>query len=123
LHLPLSALCVATVTCGAAVVSCHRSLKAVPSQLMRPKPPMQGHRILLERIAPFWRRLSFTGKIVTRNLFRNKARMLMGLVGISGSTALILCGFGLMNSINGVLDKAFSETVQYDVEIKFRTAL
>jgi putative ABC transport system permease protein len=47
----------------------------------------------------------------------------MGLIGIIGSTALILCGFGLMNSINGTLDKAFNETVRYNLEIKLRTPL
>ncbi len=120
-HFFLSALCVAAVTCGGALLSCRRSLKLTPAALMRPKPPAQGHRIFLERITPYWRRLSFSGKIVTRNLFRNKGRMLMGLVGIIGSTSLILCGFGLMNSINGMLDKAFKETVHYDVEIKLRT--
>ena len=121
LHFFVSALCVAAVTCGGTMISCRKSLKLTPAALMRPKPPAQGHRILLERISPFWRSLSFSGKIVTRNLFRNKARMLMGLVGIIGSTALILCGFGLMNSINSMLDKAFDETVQYNVEIKLRT--
>jgi putative ABC transport system permease protein len=120
-HFFVSALCVAAVTCGGAALSCRKSLKSTPAALMRPKPPAQGHRILLERITPFWRRLSFSGKIVTRNLLRNKARMLMGLVGIIGSTSLILCGFGLMNSINAMLSKAFDETVQYNVEIKFRT--
>ncbi|PWJ48067.1 ABC transporter permease [Faecalicatena contorta] len=122
-HLVLAAFCVAVVTCGATVLSCRKSLKSMPSELTRPKPPVQGHRIVLERIAPVWYRLSFSGKIVTRNLFRNKARMLMGLIGIIGSTALILCGFGLMSSINGMLGKAFNETVQYNVEIKLRTAL
>lgn len=47
----------------------------------------------------------------------------MGFVGITGSAALILCGFGLMNSVNGMLDKAFNETVQYNVEIKLRTPM
>lgn len=122
-HLLISTLCVAVVTCGGTVLTCHKSLQSVPSELMRPKSPAQGHRILLERITPFWRRLSFSGKIVTRNLFRNKARLLMGLVGIIGSTALILCGFGLMNSINGMLDKTFDKTVRYNVEIKLRTPL
>lgn len=120
-HLFISAFCVAAVTSGATVLSCRKSLKSTPAALMRPRPPAPGHRIWLEKITPFWRRLSFSGKIVTRNLFRNKARMLMGLVGIIGSTSLILCGFGLMNSINAMLDKAFDETVRYDVEIKFRT--
>lgn len=122
-HFFMSALCVAAVTCGAVMLSCRKSLNLTPAALMRPKPPAYGHRILLEQISPFWQRLSFSGKIVTRNLFRNKARMLMGLVGIIGSTSLILCGFGLMNSINAMLDKAFDETVQYNVEIKLRTPL
>lgn len=122
-HFFVSALCVTVVTCGGAILSSRRSLKLTPAALMRPKPPTQGHRILLERITPFWLRLSFSGKIVTRNLFRNKARLLMGLIGIIGSTSLILCGFGLMNSINAMLDKAFDETVQYNVEIKLRTPL
>lgn len=120
-HFFVAALCVAAITCGGVVLSCLKSLKSTPAALMRPKPPAQGHRILLEKITPFWLRLSFSGKIVARNLFRNKARMLMGLAGIVGSTSLILCGFGLMNSINAMLDKAFDETVQYNVEIKLRT--
>ncbi len=123
LHFFLSALCVAAVTWGAIVLSCRRSLKLTAAALMRPKPPAHGHRILLERIRPFWSRLSFSGKIVTRNLFRSKIRMLMGLAGIFGSTSLILCGFGLTNSINATLDKAFEETVQYNVEIKLHTPL
>lgn len=122
-HFFLSSLCVAAVTCGGAMFSCNNALKLTPAALMRPKPPAHGHRILLERIAPFWRRLSFSGKIVTRNLFRSKTRMLMGLVGIIGSTSLILCGFGLMNSIDAMLHKAFDETVRYNVEVKLRTPL
>jgi putative ABC transport system permease protein len=120
-HFFWAALCVALVTGGAAFLSCQRSLKTMPAALMRPTPPAQGHRILLEKISPFWRGLSFSGKIVTRNLFRNKARMLMGLVGIIGSTALILCSLGLTNSMDAMLDKAFDETMRYDVEIKLKT--
>lgn len=116
----VSALCVLAVTCGGAVLSCRRSLKSTPAALMRPKPPAKAHRILLERFSPFWRRLSFSGKIVTRNLFRNHARMLMGLVGIIGSVSLILCGFGLTDSINAMLRRAFDDTVRYSVEIKLR---
>ncbi len=117
----VSALCVLAVTCGGTVLSCRKSLRSTPAALMRPKPPAKAHRILLERFSPFWRRLSFSGKIVTRNLFRNHARMLMGLVGIVGSTSLILCGFGLMDSIGTMLGKAFDDTIQYNVEIKLRS--
>lgn len=116
----LAVLCVALVTGGAALLSCLRSLQSMPAALMRPKPPSQGHRIFLERMTTFWRGLSFSAKIVTRNLFRNKPRMTMGLAGIVGSTALIVCSLGLTNSMNAMLDKAFDETMHYDVEIKLR---
>ncbi len=123
MHFIWAALCVTVVTCGAASLSCRKSLKSTPAALMRPKPPTQGHRILLEKIPLFWRSLSFSGKIVTRNLFRNKARMLMGLIGIIGSTALILCGFGMKDSMDVMLDRAFNQTMRYDVEMKLKTPI
>ncbi|MDR0706247.1 MAG: FtsX-like permease family protein [Treponema sp.] len=122
-HFFIASLCVALVTSNAAFFTCNKSLKNTPAALMRPKPPAKGHGILLERIRPYWRRLSFSGKIVTRNLFRNKTRLAMGLVGIIGSTLLILCGFGLSNSINAMLNNAFDGTIAYDTEIKLRSPL
>jgi putative ABC transport system permease protein len=123
IHLLWATMGVAIATLGAALLSCGKSLKSVPASLMRPKPPAPGHRILLERIAPFWRRLSFSGKIVSRNLFRNKARLLMGLLGIIGSTAMILCGFGMRDSTQSMLRKAFDQSMNYDMEIKLRAPL
>ena len=43
--------------------------KECTASLLRAKPPKSGKRILLERIAPLWRRLSFNYKITLRNLF------------------------------------------------------
>lgn len=120
MHFFAGAIGVAFVTCGAAFLSCKKSLKNTPAALMRPKPPARGRRILLERIPLFWRKLSFSGKIVTRNLFRNKARMFMGLMGIIGSTALILCGFGMKDSTDVTIDRAFAKTMRYDVEMKLK---
>nr|WP_225353450.1 hypothetical protein [Lacticaseibacillus thailandensis] len=51
---------------------------------MQPKAPKAGKRILLERITPLWRRLSFNRKVSYRNLFRFKSRMLMTIIGIAG---------------------------------------
>ena len=46
---------VGTVTLSA-LGACFSTLAAVPAQLMRPKAPPMGRRILLERITPLWRR-------------------------------------------------------------------
>lgn len=75
------------------------TLKEVPASLMLPRAPKAGKRILLEHIAPIWRRLSFSWKVTCRNLFRYKQRLAMTIVGVAGCTALLLTGFGLHDSI------------------------
>ena len=46
------------------------TLRERPASLLQPKAPKMGKRILLERIGPIWRRLSFTWKVTFRNIFR-----------------------------------------------------
>lgn len=85
-----------------------------PATLMRPKAPKAGKRILLENIPMLWKRLSFTKKVTLRNLFRYKARFIMTLLGIAGCTMLLLIGFGLNDSIEGIVEKSFVEIAKYD---------
>lgn len=104
-------------TCSAVVYSCIRELKAQPSQLMRPKPPVSGRRVLLERVGFVWKRLDFLAKVTVRNLFRYKKRFLMTVVGVAGCTALIITGFGLKNSIKSIADRQFNEVLNYDAVV------
>ncbi|MDR3312888.1 MAG: hypothetical protein LBS96_00345, partial [Oscillospiraceae bacterium] len=94
-------------TVGAVIFSVFRSLQLRPAQLMRPKAPKAGKRILLERITPLWRGLNFNGKVTVRNLMRNKKRFIMTFAGIMSCTALLLTGFGIGNSIGTMLDRQF----------------
>ena len=74
---------VGTVTLSA-LGACFSTLTAVPAQLMRPKAPPAGKRVLLERFPRIWRRLTFNYKITIRNLFRYQRRFWMTVVGIGG---------------------------------------
>nr|WP_242835616.1 ABC transporter permease [Ruminiclostridium josui] len=96
------------------VISCNKELKQKPSALMRPAPPKNGKTIVLERIKPLWSRLSFTWKVTLRNMFRYKKRACMTIVGVAGCTALLLVGFGLRDSMNGVAEKQYGEIFRYD---------
>ncbi|MBQ8120730.1 MAG: ABC transporter permease [Ruminococcus sp.] len=108
--------CIVAVVCicGAVLYSCIRALKAQPSQLMRPKAPQSGRRVLLERIDFVWKRLSFLSKVTVRNLLRYKKRFFMTIVGVAGCTALIITGFGLKHSISAIVTKQFGEVLLYD---------
>lgn len=97
-----------------ALYASRQELVSVPAQLMRPKPPKDGKRILLERMTFIWKRLKFTTKVTFRNLFRYKARLLMTVIGIAGCTALLLTGFGLKESISAIVDRQYGNIFKYD---------
>lgn len=106
----------ATVTLAAAL-TCRSTLAAVPAQLMRPRAPKAGKRVLLERVGPLWRRLSFLQKVTLRNLFRYKRRFCMTVAGIGGCTALIVTGFGLRDSLLAVSDIQYGELSRYTLQV------
>ncbi|MBE6081117.1 MAG: FtsX-like permease family protein [Tissierellaceae bacterium] len=96
------------------IISCNKELKQNPATLMRPVPPKNGQTIFLEKIGPIWKHLSFTWKITMRNMFRYKKRALMTIIGVSGCTSLLLVGFGLKDSMDGVAEKQYGEIFRYD---------
>ncbi|MGN0639039.1 MAG: FtsX-like permease family protein [Huintestinicola sp.] len=119
--MPLFALgcCGVSLLCTglSAVYTSYVELTSVPAALIRPKPPKGGKRIFLEKIGFIWKRLKFTSKVTFRNLFRYKSRFFMTLIGISGSTALLLTGFALKQSISCIADKQYDEIFLYDATV------
>ncbi len=68
-----------------------------PADLLRPKPPKKGKRILLEKIPFIWKRLSFKYKSSMRNVFRYKTRFFMMLVSVGVSAGLVFAGLALLD--------------------------
>ena len=100
--------------CGTSIIVCIKNLREVPANLMRPKAPKSGKKILLERINFIWKKLKFSDKITIRNIFRYKSRVITTILGIAGCTSLILAGFGLKDSIKDVIDFQFNNIIKYD---------
>jgi len=126
LYMDLATISVAMAvgtTILATLWACVSSLSHKPSELMRPKAPKIGKRILLERVKFFWKRLSFSGKVTARNLFRYKKRLCMTVFGIAGCTALLLIGFGIRDSISTVATKQFQEIYQYQDVVTMKSDL
>ena len=109
-------LAIVTTTVATLFAIIHE-LQAEPAILMQPKAPKPGKRIFLERIKPFWSRLSFSQKVSFRNVFRYKRRFFMTVLGIAGCTGLLLTGFGIRDSVNDIMGKQFSEIFLYDGQI------
>lgn len=120
-------LCLAVILVYTAVMlfvtwyCCRKALEEEPAELIRPKAPEAGKKILLEYL-PFWNRISFLNKVTIRNIFRYRQRLAMMLVGIGGCTALLLTGFGLRDSIVNVVDFQFENVTVYDMTVYFSEA-
>ena len=111
LGLAITTLCITIAT----IYSTYKMLKEEPANLMRPKAPKSGKRVLLERIGLIWNHLNFSNKISVRNIFRYKSRVMAMIFGITGCTALILAGFGLKDSIKDITDKQYNEIFKYNM--------
>jgi putative ABC transport system permease protein len=100
-----------------AFLVCLKSLKSAPAELIRQQSPKAGKRILLERIAFLWKRVSFSEKVSLRNLFRYKKRLLMTVFGVAACTALMFTGFGLDDAIKLIIPKQFEELQFYNMKL------
>ena len=101
----------------------HAELRQPAAELIRPKAPKAGKRILLERLPFIWNRLPFLHKVSIRNILRFKKRMVMMMIGIGGCTALLITGFGIQDSISSVVDYQYDEITRYDAAVTFQHAL
>ncbi|MCC2837916.1 ABC transporter permease [[Clostridium] innocuum] len=98
-------------------IAVHGELKHMPAILMRPKAPRTGARVLLERIRPLWRNLTFLNKVTARNLFRYKKRMLMTVFGIMGCSALVLCAMAINDSVSALIPRQYEHIYRYDLMV------
>lgn len=119
ISLAVSLLC----SVGTVWLVCRKELAQMPAQAIRPVAPKAGKRIFLEYIPFLWKRMSFLLKVSLRNVFRYKKRFYMMLLGIGGCTALLVAGFGLQDSIQGIAEHQFSEISIYDAEVTLTEAL
>lgn len=121
LPLALVSLTVAVLcSVGTTWLSCHKELKEVAADLMRPKAPKAGKRVFLEHVPFIWKRLKFLQKVSVRNIVRYKKRFFMMVIGISGCTALLVMGFGVRDSVVAVADQQYEEIQLYNIGVTLK---
>lgn len=104
---------------GTTYFACKNELRCMPAELIRPKAPAAGKRILLERFTFIWKRMKFLHKVTARNVFRFKKRMFMMIIGIAGCMALVMTGLGIKDSISNIAAFQYDEIEKYDIDVTF----
>lgn len=115
----LSVLASLVCAAGATLYSCYKEFNEVPAELIRPKAPAMGKRILLERVHFIWDRLKFLHKVSLRNIFRYKKRFFMMILGVCGCTALLVTGLGIRDSIKNVVSAQYDKIYHVDYTVTF----
>ncbi|MBP7174822.1 MAG: ABC transporter permease [Thermoclostridium sp.] len=92
-------------------------LKDTPALLLREKPPKKGSHIFLEYLPWLWNRMRFSRKLIARNTLKNKMRLLMSVLGITGCTGLVVAAFTLSSMVDGIADYTYNVTYSYDHKI------
>ena len=96
------------------------SLREETADLLRPKAPKSGTRVLLERWKRLWSRLSFNSKMIVRNLMRNKGRTFVILMGVIFCNMLIIATFGLKESIAWFMSQYYGGTLTYEMRVDLK---
>jgi putative ABC transport system permease protein len=120
----LSAIVLTTVFCTlAGLYGARRVLKISPAESMRPEVPKEGNRILLEKVPSIWRKVSFTWKIVFRNIFRDKKKFIFISLGAAFTVAMSLMTFWLSDLMGGMFTDHYGNFMKMDYSIQFSQPL
>lgn len=93
-------------------------LREHAAQAMRPKPPRKMKKLLIERLPKMWRRISYSNKLILRNIFLNKQKAIASSVGVVVSTVLLITAFGTQTSLQRVADQ-IEEVNTYDLKVEY----
>jgi putative ABC transport system permease protein len=102
-----------------AVMAAYRAAQIDPAESMRPEAPRHAHRIWLERFTGLWTSLSFTWKMIARNISRSSVRAGLNVFGVMVSSGLVFLGFFSIDAMDFMLEFQFRDTQREDVRISF----
>ncbi len=100
------------------VFACLDSINKVPAMSLRGD---NSVKMTLSPLSKFriFDKVSLSVRMAFRNMRRKISRSLMVIFGVAGCSALLLCGFGIENTINYGLDLELGQYTPYDVTVSY----
>ncbi|MNI24390.1 FtsX-like permease family protein [compost metagenome] len=93
-------------------------LKERAAQAMRPKPPKTMKKLFIERVPGLWSRISYSYKLILRNIFLNKPKAIASSIGVVVSTVLLITAFGTQNALLQVANQ-IEDVYTYDLRVDY----
>ena len=117
------ALAVVLVVSFITYLTCRKELKKIPAESLRKELPKVKNGSLNITTKGLFKNLSFSSKWNLRDIIRNKFRTITGVVGIVGCCTLIVCAFGMLNSMNYFIKLQFEDLYNFDYKLTLKENL
>lgn len=111
------AACVVVVVSLITYLTCRKELKKIPAESLRNELPKVKNGSLNLTTKQLFRKMNFSSKWNLRDIIRNKFRTITGVVGIVGCCTLIVCAFGMLNSMNHFIKLQFEDLYDFDYKL------
>lgn len=94
--------------------------RVTPADAMRSAaPPGRGRASIAERFLPGFSRLPVGGRVVLRNLERNRRRSGFTIVGVGMALSLVVVAWGFIDSMTTWMDRHFNEVAKQDSRVLY----
>ena len=119
----LVALLVVMVVSFITYLTCRKELFKKPAEALRNEVPNVKVSSLNLSTKGIFKKLNFSSKWNLRDILRNKFRTVTAVVGIVGCCMLIVCAFGMLNSMNHFIKLQFEDLYNFNYKLSLKENL
>ena len=119
----LVALLVVMVVSFITYLTCRKELFKKPAEALRNEVPNVKVSSLNLSTKGIFKKLNFSSKWNYRDILRNKFRTVTAVVGIVGCCMLIVCAFGMLNSMNHFIKLQFDDLYNFNYKLSLKENL
>jgi len=101
-------------------ITCRSELKESPAETLRTEMPNIKKNNLNITTKGIFKKMGFSSKWNIRDIIRNKMRNLMGIAGMTGCCMLLVCAFGMLDTMKNFIDIQFEKLYNFDYKFNFK---
>ena len=101
-------------------MTCRGQLKENAAETLRVSLPKVKSKSLNITTKGIFKKMSFSSKWNLRDILRNKMRTFMGIAGVTGCCMLLVCGFGMFDTMNNFIDTQFGGLYNFDYKLSLK---
>lgn len=100
--------------------TCRSELKDSPAETLREKMPKVKANSLNITSKGIFKNMRFASKWNLRDILRNKIRTFMGIVGITGCTIILVCSFGMFDTLRQFINWQFNDLYNFKYKLSIK---